>query len=243
MEATSLFPNTCQHCKQEFAGKRKHVLYCSERCRNQAFREQKKQAFSKDATQRNATDATQRNATDVKAPIVQEKRLLAIPSGLAPDATFIVTELTRQRDKLERKVEEYEKRIETLQKENNVLEKDLDKAVSEMNAKPSALGALFSDTDKLTSIAQAVPGILTGFAEMIRASKQSATAIEGPTPEGQPQAQHQHPVIAWYNSQSEDVRKAFNGMVEYFATLRPNQVIDVISYTNRNSMSYKNRAQ
>lgn len=237
MADTSLFTHTCQHCKKEFAGKRSHALYCSDSCRNLAFREQRKNATP--------TDSTQRNAMHTTTPIVQEKRLLPIPAGLAPDATFIVTELTRQRDKLERKVEEYEKRIETLQKDNNALEKDLDKALSEAQAKPSALAGLFGDPDKLITIVQSAPGILTGFAEMIRASKNNVPSIDGATQEGnQPQPQQaQHPVIVWYNAQSDDVRKAFNGMIEYFATLPANHVIDVISYTNRNSMSYKNRAQ
>lgn len=235
MENNTLFTHKCLYCKQEFAGKRSHAQYCSDKCRGQAFREQRG---------KQNTDNSMQIPGEVKTIKSPFDKPLALPSGLAPDAAFIVAELTRQRDKLDTKVSEYEKRIETLQNEKNALEKDLDKATAEINAKPSALAGLFSDPDKLSNIVQAVPGILSGISEMIRAGKESNTAIAGPNQEQNQQApQQQHPVIAWYNAQNEEVRKAFNGMIEYFAALNGNQVIDVISYTNRNAMAYKNRAQ
>jgi hypothetical protein len=215
---------TCAHagCNNTFVPSRKDNIYCSSKCKFEAFKERK--TVEPKPLGNLPKPVTQRTASDLRPPV-----------PLDISAQFVIDKLKEDNSELKATVKEQAEEIKTLSKEKSELEKQVETVTRQLDEKPKGLsGIISSKPELLTDFIRDIPTYIGGLAELIKAAKQPQGQIAGAGNDAQ-----QTPLMQWLNQQSPEFQQDFVQMVETLASLEPQVAHQVVQYTNRNASFHK----
>ena len=217
----------CAHedCNIMFVPTRKDNIYHNDKCKMDAFKKKK-------ALGNTSTDQPKNNVSLTKNDI-------AAPFALEPSAQFIIDTLKQYNRDLADTCKEQAGKIETLTKEKNDLEKERDKALNDLNAKPSGLAGFAQNPENIKEVVKEIPTILKGITDAIIAARTPAQKQIAGTDQGS----GEHELVQWLASQPEEIQVAFITMVQSLnAITDAKQRLEYITYINRSTMNVRGSA-
>jgi hypothetical protein len=206
-----LIQRKCDHCGKLFEPTRSDKKYCDDKCKLDAFRERKALG----------------NVPSTTIPAL--KTNLTPPEALPVSAKFVIDELTRQRDKLEKENDLLISEAKALKERNAELEKERDKVQGDLEKKPSALAGFMSDPKNLIDLGKEIPGMIAGIIEACKQGGGDAKQLNAPPAQ-------QEPIIKWLVSQTPEFQQQFMDVVNGLAS-NPHRSMELITHFKRSLMS------
>lgn len=194
-----MIPKTCANeaCGKQFEAGRKDVMYCSEKCKREAFYLKKGKMLALPAlgeiqnqTPKQNGSASQNNSSPL--------------SALMPQYDYIVKDLTRQRDNLEKDLREKTTELKVATQKLSEINKEFDEykndqRIQSIEVKKPALGGLLENPTVVEMLSNIAP---------VLAAKIMGTGVQGFSDERVNQ------LANWFDKLEENKKLLFWGMIE-----------------------------
>lgn len=218
-----MYEHTCENpdCEKKFVTKSKSARFCSDQCRNAAWFKNKNQ--QKGIVASNEKPSEERSISASFASV----------NTLPPNAIFIIKELERSRDQIQKQLDAERVSRKEHQQKRYDLEKEIDRIKHDhelemiKGAKPTGLNGLAENPMIMKILDHVGPGI---NAMMMRFGKGSTeplgTGTEGQL-EGNQKDQLQQ-IINWYNHLAPALQQQVYLTIDAFASIPNPQMLDTM---------------
>jgi hypothetical protein len=199
----TLTPKTCANCGTPFESKRKDTIYCSDKCKMEAF---KKRKLSDQQTLFNTPQKP--IAETVKQPIMVTKEITKAPPDLGIASQFVIDHQKDIIAELRRELQASKEELKKSAEEKMDLKEQLKDLQNELEAKPRGLQGFITTNPGVVEKAVEMFGpLLVKIGEKAMAEDQPK-AISGPS----------QSIASWFAGQTESVQKHFIELIQILAS-------------------------
>ena len=215
-------PKTCANCGTTFETKRKDTMYCSDKCKIEAFKKRKVgQQPNLFASQ--PTPLPEQKIVPAKVPVM--KAIELTPPNMDVASAFVINHQKEIIQQLRDELKDAQNQSKKLIEEKTELKEQIKDLQNTLDAKPSGLQGFISSNPSVVEKAIDLLGptlVKLGEKFMDDAPK----AIAGP-----PQQ-----ITEWFNKQSENVQKHFYELLQILAS-KPDEIENKLVEIKRSLMN------